>query len=78
MRLLLKSGTLCTQAQANTLKQFTLGDFQGELSRVAVQDPTTYSAVVMQVLGDRAKKEALAALVVNPVYDGLRQGEAPH
>ncbi len=52
--------------------QSALGDFQGELAKVAARGQTTYSKMALQVLGNRKKKEALAAALLNLVCDGLR------
>ncbi|WP_412026837.1 type I restriction endonuclease subunit R [Deinococcus yunweiensis] len=71
--LLLENDTLRAQAQANSRDQFALGDFDEALTRAAARGMNSYNAMAMQLLGSAEKKAAMAALLLGPVYDGLRE-----
>lgn len=70
--LLLENDTLRVQARVNTREQFALGDFGDALTQAAARGLTNYNSMAMQVLRSAETKAALAELLLDLVYKGLR------
>ncbi len=70
---LLANPKLKLQATSNSKAQFALGDFQSEMMTAVADGLENYQTMATQVLDNPKVRAGLAAVLLDLVYDGLRQ-----
>ena len=69
---MMESEVLIKQAGENSKDQFGLGDFKSILMDTIIDGLDNYKSMASQVLGNERKKQEFADMVLNVVYDGIK------
>jgi type I restriction enzyme, R subunit len=74
---MLANPILAQQAQHNSKEQFALGDFPKIMIDEVVAGMDNYQSMVSQVLGNKTVREGFGRILLDLVYDTLRERGAP-
>ncbi len=73
---MVESATLRQQAEANTKEQFALGDFQQAMLKATATTLGNHGAMAKQVLANERTRQGFAAILLDLVWDSLREQAA--
>lgn len=68
---------MAQQTKTNSKEQFALGDFRPAMMDAIIEKLDNYSSMAQQVLGNERVREGFANVLLDIVYQALRQQATP-